>query len=462
MKISLMKSKAFNLAVLFSILIAFIIVVFLSVFAFVLHMNNRKRQYSMISHTVELIKTKVLENEKRKISEADFYEIPYFLSFSIYMDSNNEVIYTNDPFIGILPKTNGKPNIYFEKNYFIDGDLNILYTTGSFEMRNHEYTVQVSMSLDRDFASTLLSELLFSILIFSIPLLVISFLASFFIIKSTISPVRKMTRTAMNLSYNSECKFEVKGSGDEFDNLAETFNTLFERLKRELKREKLFTSDVSHELKTPIAVIVGHANLIRRWGKNDPVQLEKSIDRLVGEAKNMQSIIENLLKLSRLERGTVEIEKKSVPILPIIQRLKENTETWAENVHFNAGKIENIEIYCNEELLYEALTNIVSNSIKYTSPEDVVINMEIEETEKQYLVKIEDNGPGIKKEQLPHVTERFYRGDESHNRSKSGNGLGLAIAKSIMDIHNGWVQIDSDGIKGTTVTLAFPKINPDN
>lgn len=459
MKISLTKSKAFNLAVLFSLLIAFIIVVFLSVFAFVLHMNTRKRQHSMISHSVELIKTKVLENGKRGISEADFYEIPYFLSFSIYTDSNNEVIYTNDPFIGILPKTNGKPDIYFEKNYFIDGDLNILYTTGSFEMRNHEYTVQVSMSLDRDFASTILSELLFSILIFSIPLLVISFLASFFIIKSTISPVRKMTRTAMNMSYNSECRFDVKGSGDEFDNLAETFNTLFERLKSELIREKLFTSDVSHELKTPIAVIVGHANLIRRWGKNDPVQLEKSMDRLVGEAKNMQSIIENLLKLSRLERGTVDIEKKSVPILLVVQRLKENTETWAENARINTEKIQNTEVYCNEELFYEALTNIVSNSVKYTSPDEVLINLDVEETKKQCLIKIEDNGPGIKKEQLPHVMERFYRGDESHNRSKSGNGLGLAIVKSIMDIHNGWVQIDSDGIKGTTVTLAFPKIN---
>lgn len=457
MRISLIKSKAFRLAVVFSLLIAFIIVGFISIFALVLHKNTRKRQHAMIAHTVDVIKSKVVENGSNGISESDFYEIPYFLSFSVYNIEDKIIIYTNDPFIGILPETNGKARIYFEKNYFIDGDLNILYTTGSVDVGESVYMVQVSMSLDRDFASTILSELLFSIMIFSIPLLAISFLASYFIIKSTINPVKKMTGTAMALSYDSDCKFEIKGSGDEFDNLAETFNTLFEKLKNEFVREKQFTSDVSHELKTPIAVIAGHANLIRRWGKNDPVQLEKSMDRLVGEVKTMQSIIDNLLKLSRLERGTVDIEKKSVPIVSVIQRLKEDTEAWAENTQVTIGKVKDFHIYGNEELFYEALTIIVSNSVKYTSPNEVLITIECDENTTDSWVQIEDNGPGIKKDVIPHVMERFYRGDESHNRSKAGSGLGLAIVKSIMDIHNGHVKIESDGLKGTVVTLIFPK-----
>ncbi|MCQ2241767.1 HAMP domain-containing sensor histidine kinase [Treponema sp.] len=459
MKKSFLRSKALRLSLIFSGLIATLILVFVLLFAFVIRQNDRKRQSNFLSHTAESAR-KIIENVgPDMVTESDFMEIPYFVSVCIYEDDGGRTVYSNDPFIRNLPKAEEKAINYIEKNYFIDGDLNVLYRTLSFDFSGKNYVVQVSVNMERDFATRLLKELNFAIMLFSLPLILVSFLASYFIIKSTISPVKKMTETAKKMSYASENHFEIAGSGDEFDRLAETFNTLFSRLKQDFEREKQFTSDVSHELKTPIAVIAGHANLIRRWGKDDPVQLEKSIGRLTAEVHTMQAIVDNLLQISRLERGAIKLEKKSVSIMDLSLRLKEDTEAWAENATVTVTDMGTDTIFCDAELLYESMTIIVSNSVKYAKPNKVNIIIEEKVTDRGAELRIVDDGPGIKKEALPHVLERFYRADESHNRDKEkgGSGLGLAIVKSIMDIHGGQVQIFSDGIKGTTVTLTFPK-----
>lgn len=459
MKRTVLRSKAFRLSIVFSALIAVLILAFVQFFAYVIRTNDRKRQSNFLSSTAESVQAKIVQKGSETVSESDFLEIPYFVSLCIYNESTGETVYSNDPFIRNLPKSEEKAIIYIEKNYFIDGDLNVLYRTRSFDHDCKPYVVQVSVSMDRDFAGRLINELNLAILLFSVPLVLISFMASFFIIKSTISPVKKMTETAKKMSYAGDNHFEVEGSGDEFDRLAETFNTLFARLKQDFERERQFTSDVSHELKTPLAVIAGHANLIRRWGKDDPVQLEKSIKRLNDEVSTMQAIVDNLLQLSRLERGAVKIEKKSVPVRDLALRLKEDTEAWATDATVTVEDTVKGTVLCDQELLYESMTIIVSNSVKYAKPNKVSIIIEEKDTDKGTEISIKDNGPGIPKEALPHVMERFYRADESHNRGKEkgGCGLGLAIVKSIMDVHNGEVQIESDGATGTTVTLIIPK-----
>lgn len=460
MRITVFRSKAFRLAVIFSALIAGIILSFVALFAFGIRQNDRKRQNEFLVQMSKSVKNKAMEKGPENVVENDFLEIPYFVSFSLYEKTSGAVLYTNDPFIGNLPESDTNPVVYIEKNYFIDGDLNVLYCTTSFERGEKAYVVQVSVNMDRDFSSRFLRELNLTILLLSLPLVLVSYLASYLIIKSTISPVKKMTETAKHMSYSGENKFDVAGSGDEFDRLAETFNTLFSRLKQDFERERQFTSDVSHELKTPLAVIAGHANLIRRWGKDDPIQLEKSIVRLNDEVHTMQIIIDNLLQLSRLERGVIKIEKKPVAMKLLLQRLKEDTEAWAPDASITVADL-GTDIVCDEELLYEALTIIVSNSVKYAKPQNANIIIEEKVSDLGTELSITDDGPGISSEALPHVLERFYRGDASHNRNKdkSGSGLGLAIVKSIMEVHKGQVQMFSDGVKGTTVTLIFPGIN---
>ena len=125
--------------------------------------------------------------------------------------------------------------------------------------------------------------------------------------------VRVMTETAKKISASKlDTRLPVTGKGDDFDALAKTFNDLLSRLQTDFERERQFTADVSHELKTPLAVILGHANLLRRWGKNDPDRLESSLASLIREAHSMESIIGNLLQMTRIENGFIPIHEAEV------------------------------------------------------------------------------------------------------------------------------------------------------
>lgn len=444
------KSKAFHLALLFSALIAVVVALFAFAFVFVLNSNVRKSRKDELLHSLQIVRTS-MQRSFHPGSE----QLAYDISFCVYEnDEAQRVLFTNDPFVKILPQTNSKVRIYFEKNYYFDGDLHILYCTQNFRVGTERYCAQVSASLDNDFQARLLRELLPTVFLLLLPLVLISFTLALFITTQTMRPVKRMAKTAQTLSVeNLEQQFPLSGSGDEFDFLSQTFNELFERLASQFKREKQFTSDVSHELKTPLTVILGHVNLIRRWGKDDPEQMAKSLERIASEVKSMQAITENLLKLSRLEAGTFEPTLERVNIRDVFERIRDDTFAWNPTATLTGENLD-VSILCDREFLYEMFTIIVSNSVKY-SDGSPAIHFAVQQEAGSTRIAISDNGWGITADALPHVLERFYRGDESHNRKKGGSGLGLAIVKSIMDVHEGKVSLESDGKTGTTVILEF-------
>lgn len=447
-------SKAFRLALVFSVVIAFVILLFSIFLSYLLKRDIRKNQNEELENASVYILEEMKNGELH--GNISFEKIPYYITYVVHKDET--VLFTNDPFLPLLPESE-KAVLYLAKDFFIDGDLNILYKTKKAD--EEKTVVQVALNMDTDYGHRILEGLPLSLLLLSIPLLLVSFAASFFITKQTMKPVKKMTDKAKRISVsNLEADFETSGSGDEFDILAQTFNSMFLKLKKDFDREKQFTSDVSHELKTPIAVIQGHASLIKRWGKNDPVQLDKSIDRLLSETKSMESVVENLLVLSRLEGGRVKLNFQKIIVSDLFERLKEDTTAWSENTVFNPLEKECLgkELFCDPELLYEALTIITSNSVKYGDKEVLELKLDFYEEKDFFVVSVKDNGPGIPEEKLEDVFDRFYRCDEAHNRKKGGSGLGLAIVKTIMTVHKGYAKAFSDGIHGTTIKLYFPVI----
>ena len=252
----------------------------------------------------------------------------------------------------------------------------------------------------------------------------------------------------------SEIRYDIKG--DDFDVLANTFNDLLSRLQTDFERERQFTADVSHELKTPLAVILGHANLLRRWGKNDPDRLESSLASLIREAHSMESIIGNLLQMTRIENGFIPIHEKRIVVSEMFDRLIEDTEIYAPRVTFS--KYINIEtIYTDGALLHQACTIVISNSVKFAG-ESAHIELSAEYTHGSEVcaVSISDDGPGIAQDALPHIFERFYRADESHTRSVEGAGLGLSIVSSIMRAIGGSVRAENNREKGVRIVLLLP------
>ena len=373
-------------------------------------------------------------------------EIPYFISYIVYDSDTEEILATNDPFLPLLKDTNGKAKRYFAKNFFFDGDLDVVYYAESFELQNRKIVVAVSENNEKNFLNMIFKKLPAALLFMIIPILIISFFVSLFITKNTISPVVKITKKARTMTTeNLDGQLPLSGRGDEIDDLSKAFNELFLRIKADFDRERQFSSDVSHELNTPLTVISGQANLLLRWGKDNPEQLEKSLLAIKDEAKSMHAIIENLLQISRVESGRVKPQVCEVTVCDLFERVRAEFSAVVPEVKFEietarvAGNAVDDVINTDPEMLHQILTVLVSNSVKFAGEKCTVklgikrsfINDNETDDVGHIVIYESDDGPGIAGETLPHVFERFYRGDEAHTRSAGGCGLGLAIAKTL-------------------------------
>ena len=361
-------------------------------------------------------------------------ELPYFMSYIVYDSDSEELILTNDPFLPLLKDTDGKAIRYYEKNFFFDGDLDVIYYAESHKINNRNIVVAVSENNENNFLSMIFAKIPLALLFMFIPILILSFFVSLFITKNTISPVVKITKAARTMTTeNLDGQLPLSGRGDEIDELSQAFNELFLRIKADFDRERQFSSDVSHELNTPLTVISGQANLLLRWGKDNPEQLEKSLLAIKDEAKSMHAIIENLLQISRVESGRIKPQIGEISAGDLFERVREEFAAVAPEVRFEidtegcGGAALNTDL----EMLHQIVTVLVSNSVKFSGGKCCVRLQAALNDEGRFVISESDDGPGIGQESLPHIFDRFYRGDEAHSRSAGGCGLGLAIAKTL-------------------------------
>ena len=219
---------------------------------------------------------------------------------------------------------------------------------------------------------------------------------------------------------------------------------------------KRFISDVSHELKTPLTVIMGNSELMLNADieqKQQKILLNATLD----QAQRMNTLIADLISLNRVDTTkTIQRDKKVMvtdlknQILSSLSSLRLKKDISFE---FNIDSKKNILGSFSE--VYSALENLVSNAFRYTDKGSISINWSIKKG--QGIISVTDSGIGISKAHLNKITDRFYRVDTDRSRNSGGTGLGLAIVKNIMDHHNGSIEIKSDTSKGSTFSLVFPK-----
>lgn len=430
------KTLAVRLSIRFMLLVAAIVLLIASLFVFAIRLSIRNKQNHTLFENASILALEIQSSEDVLI---DIVPIDYFISYQIFNNITGETIYTNDPLLPKLELTNGKSKKYFQKDFYSDGDLNILYCSIS---ATPEYTVQTSIDIAQDASIEMLNTLPLVAIAALIPILIISFLLSLIISKQTLKHVEEITKAARGISStNLENLLPVSKNDDELDNLAKTFNQLFENLKKDFEREINFTSDVSHELKTPVAGILGQANLLKRWGKEDSKQLEESLELIINEAKSMESIINNLLQASKIENGILKPIISSINMWGMFSRLKNEFQIISPESKIIFNENIDLEVNSDMELLHQVLTAVISNSIKYGGIEtQIELAAEKNPAQNLFLITITDNGPGFAEEILPHVFERFYRGDKSHNRGDGGAGLGLSISSTIIKALGGNIK----------------------
>ncbi|OAA90389.1 sensor histidine kinase [Clostridium ljungdahlii] len=274
--------------------------------------------------------------------------------------------------------------------------------------------------------------------------------------KKFLSPVYTMADTVKKISIDDlDKRLDIKGSKNELKDLAKTFNDMMDRIQSSIEKQNQFVSDASHELRTPISVIQGYANMLDRWGKDDKDVLEESIDAIKSESKSMKDLIEKLLFLARGDKNTQKVEKENFMMNELIDEIVKETKL-IDDVH----KIENdhndeFSINADKKLIKEAIRIFIDNSIKYTEKGES-IKIDSYKKEKEAIITIADNGTGISKEDLPHIFDRFYRADKSRTKSSGGTGLGLSISKWIIDKHNGKIHVWSEIGIGTIIKVTLP------
>lgn len=454
MKRAFLHSVAVRLAFRFSLIVAVTVILLSLAFIGMLNLIVQNQKSEELLQAVEIVEKGLLAD---KPSSFDYEKVhlPYYISYLVYLNGQGGkyiLTATNDPYLPVLEKSGRKARKYVDKDFFLDGDLNIYYFTKDVQLDSSKVTIQTALNMETDSFTRMTEQLPLSMCIILIPVFVISFFVTLFITKRTMLPVKRMTATAKELSASRlDTLLPLSKHGDEIDDLALTFNDLFRRIKIDFDRERQFTSDVSHELKTPLAVIMGQAKLLQRWGKDDAKQLDKSLSTIVRESKSMSAIIENLLQISRIENGKLKPQLERFNLFELFERLREEVLSINALVKINIDCKEKLFVIADKELLHQVFTVITSNSLKYCAQagvDPIILTFSAKETSEKTEIFIKDNGKGFDSKTIDHLFERFYRGDDSHNRSDGGCGLGLSIAKTIINAMEGSISaLNDDGAK---------------
>ncbi len=308
-----------------------------------------------------------------------------------------------------------------------------------------------------------LEHLRLMLLIFSPLALLVLSVGGWFLAGRMLEPVVRITRTAQRINVgNLSDRIPVENTQDELAQLAETFNSMLARLEESFNRTRQFSADASHELRTPLAILKGETEVALRWGR-DPEELRRTLESNLEEIDRMGRIIEDLLLLAKSEAGELRLEIREFSLGDLLQDLYLQGKTLGESknidITLKLQVTEDIRLKGDQFQLHRMLLNLLNNGIKYT-PENgsVEIRLAIEDTEA--VLAVADSGIGIAAEHQPHIFERFYRVDEARNRAVGGTGLGLAIVKSIVEAHDGRIEVDSTPGSGSIFTIRLPLAGP--
>ncbi|MEW9095391.1 MAG: HAMP domain-containing sensor histidine kinase [Clostridiaceae bacterium] len=239
----------------------------------------------------------------------------------------------------------------------------------------------------------------------------------------------------------------------ELQGLEEAINNLLDRMRDSYRQQARFVSDASHELRTPISVIQGYANMLDRWGKDDEEVLEESIAAIKSESENMKNLVEQLLFLARGINGKTQLKVIEFSLNDMMKEVLEESKMIDKDHIYRYMDSENINVYGDISLLKQTARILIENAAKYTDKGEYIILRIGKNNKNEPYFSIQDNGIGMDENDVLHMFERFFRADTARVRKNGGTGLGLSIAKWIIDSHKGYFSVLSRKEIGTRITV---------
>lgn len=247
------------------------------------------------------------------------------------------------------------------------------------------------------------------------------------------------------------------GANDELSDLVRVLNRMIDRLQSLISAQQQFVSDVSHELRTPVTIVKGHMDLLNRWGKDEPEVLDDSIKSSLAEMQRMETLINEMLNLTRAEQIPIENVKEISEVGGLVHRVFDNFKMIYPDFVFTLDDdlTRKARVRARQDHVEQILIILADNAVKY-SLDRKEIHFALSQTANQVEIGIQDFGEGLSTDDAEHVFDRFYRVDKARSRAKGGNGLGLSIAQRLVEGYGGEINLETALGSGSVFTIRLP------
>ncbi len=432
-----------------------VLLVSVMVLVFVLVINRHSLPEDPAAYLVDVVidNANDVEYDRGKFewNEMSVYKRGVYCSFyntngDLLLSADKEDMdFSGEPFIAnkIRMVRSGDKEFYLY-DYYVDMEVSGLWIRGVVLTDSHQG----------------ISDIILRLTIIILPvILIVTFLGALWISSRTFRPIEKIVATANSINDADDLtdRIGLKRGPKEMKQLAGAFDRMFERLEKVFDAERQFTSDASHELRTPTAIILAECDRAKRKAET-PEDYRESIDNISEQGRRMSALIDELLGITRLQQGTERYPLSKGDLSEFVTLSSEEFVPADDRGIRMETEIEpGIECSFNASLMSRVIYNLLQNAYKY-GRDNGYVRLTLGREGSDAVIRVKDNGIGIKKEDLDKIWQRFWQADSSRG-SEGGNGLGLAMVKEIAELHGGSVTAESTEGRGSEFIFRIPAVS---
>ena len=432
-----------------------VLLVSVMVLVFVLVINRHSLPEDPAAYLVDVVidNANDVEYDRGKFewNEMSVYKRGVYCSFyntngDLLLSADKEDMdFSGEPFIAnkIRMVRSGDKEFYLY-DYYVDMEVSGLWIRGVVLTDSHQG----------------ISDIILRLTIIILPvILIVTFLGALWISSRTFRPIEKIVATANSINDADDLtdRIGLKRGPKEMKQLAGAFDRMFERLEKVFDAERQFTSDASHELRTPTAIILAECDRAKRKAET-PEDYRESIDNISEQGRRMSALIDELLGITRLQQGTERYPLSKGDLSEFVTLSSEEFVPADDRGIRMETEIEpGIECSFNASLMSRVIYNLLQNAYKY-GRDNGYVRLTLGREGSDAVIRVKDNGIGIKKEDLDKIWQRFWQADSSRG-SEGGNGLGLPMVKEIAELHGGSVTAESTEGRGSEFIFRIPAVS---
>lgn len=432
-----------------------VLLVSVMVLVFVLVINRHSLPEDPAAYLVDVVidNANDVEYDRGKFewNEMSVYKRGVYCSFyntngDLLLSADKEDMdFSGEPFIANKIRTvrSGDKEFYLY-DYYVDMEVSGLWIRGVVLTDSHQGITDIILRL--------------TIVILPV-ILIVTFLGALWISSRTFRPIEKIVATANSINDADDLtdRIALKKGPKEMKQLAGAFDRMFERLEKVFDAERQFTSDASHELRTPTAIILAECDRAKRKAET-PEDYRESIDNISEQGKRMSALIDELLGITRLQQGTERYPLSKGDLSEFVTlSCEEFVPADDRGIRMETEIDPGIECSFNASLMSRVIYNLLQNAYKY-GRDNGYVRLTLSREDSDAVIRVKDNGIGIKKEDLDKIWQRFWQADSARG-AEGGNGLGLAMVKEIAELHGGSVTAESTEGRGSEFIFRIPAVS---